>query len=135
MVVIIENHQPFLFPPCFFSTVADYVSKALVATCIIFGVSTNSELSNKNGLNEFLSALTAIYALSPVVQSLGVLVEIALIIEATIPFRSKDRETGLTVGETLRKRLNKVSVNITSFLKYKRPIYWAISEYSHGWMA
>jgi hypothetical protein len=69
----------------------------------VFGYSAGQRLAPTAGLNELLSALVMAETLGPLV-SRRVILEVAVAIEATIPFRGPDDE-GRGVGEVLYARL------------------------------
>jgi hypothetical protein len=72
----------------------------------IFGLAPNQKVTA--GLNEFLSATIAVRSLQvnlPIEQ----LAQIACCIEATIPFRGVDKETGETAAENLFKNMQEAT--------------------------
>lgn len=66
----------------------------------IFGYSPGQEITPRNGLNEFLSAVIAVKELKDHL-TVEQLAQIACCIEGTIPFRSADKETGRTPMDRL----------------------------------
>jgi hypothetical protein len=74
----------------------------------IFGYSTGQAVSNMQGLNEFLSAIIAVRELQDFLPK-SALAQIAACIEATIPFRGVNTETGETAMDRLYKRLQEVN--------------------------
>lgn len=73
----------------------------------VFGFAFGQKLSTLNGMNEFLSALTAVKELESVL-SLKHLLAISACIEGTIPFRNKD-EDGKSCFEKLEERIIDIS--------------------------
>mmetsp|Transcript_14832 Transcript_14832/g.35580 ORF Transcript_14832/g.35580 Transcript_14832/m.35580 type:complete len:521 (-) Transcript_14832:1722-3284(-) len=74
----------------------------------IFGYAPGQQVNHQNGLNEFLSTVIAVRELEPILSTKH-LIQIAVCIEATIPFRSKDKETGKTCMEKLYVKLENVN--------------------------
>ena len=80
---------------------SDYLLK--MVECV-FGYSPGQEVTVPVGLNEFLSAIIAVRQLKPYLP-IEILTQIACCIEATIPFRPKNKETGLSPMEQLYVRM------------------------------
>eukprot|EP00522_Entomoneis_paludosa_P012864 CAMPEP_0172443088 /NCGR_PEP_ID=MMETSP1065-20121228/3402_1 /TAXON_ID=265537 /ORGANISM="Amphiprora paludosa, Strain CCMP125" /LENGTH=538 /DNA_ID=CAMNT_0013193183 /DNA_START=65 /DNA_END=1681 /DNA_ORIENTATION=+ len=74
----------------------------------VFGYAKGQNVNHQNGLNEFLSTVIAVRELESILP-MKRLAQIAICIEATIPFRSIDKETGKTCMEKLYDKV--VSVN------------------------
>ena len=74
----------------------------------VFGYTQGQTVNHQNGLNEFLSAVICVRELEPFLSK-AILAQLACCIEATIPFRPDDKETGKTCMEKLYDRM--VSVN------------------------
>ena len=70
----------------------------------IFGYQPNQVIHVGNGLNEFLSAVIAVRELSGLL-SIDQLAQIACCIEATIPFRPVDKDSGKTHMDRLYDRM------------------------------
>ena len=80
-------------------------------TCMvekIFGYDLGQTVSHQNGLNEFLSAIIAVRELAPILP-LQTLAKIACCIEATIPFRPVDKQTGKNCLEKLFDKMTLVN--------------------------
>jgi hypothetical protein len=93
-VLSIEEQKQFL--------ISDLDDELLLMVESIFGVVPGQEMSPMKGLNEFLSAVSAVRVLSTVLDKRH-LAEIACCIEATIPFRpAKD---GITAMDDLFERM------------------------------
>jgi hypothetical protein len=74
----------------------------------IFGYTKGQAITNREGLNEYLSAVIAVRELEPFLP-MSVLAEIATCIELTIPFRGEDKETGESAADELYKNLSQVN--------------------------
>jgi len=70
----------------------------------IFGFTVGQQLTPCTGVNEFLSAVIAVRELHPLL-SVQLLAQIATCIEATIPFRGPNKQTGKSAIEQLHQRL------------------------------
>lgn len=73
----------------------------------VFGFAPSQTLSPFNGQNEFLSAVVAAKILEPFLSP-SLIAEIAVCVEATIPFRSKS-QSGLSASELLYQRVAKTN--------------------------
>jgi hypothetical protein len=72
-------------------------------TLAVFNLKAGQKLTSVDALNEFLSALVLVRELGDIVDSRDLL-KMIVCIEATIPFRAKDKN-GLTPFEVMEKRL------------------------------
>lgn len=75
---------------------------------VIFGYHEIQEMNNLNGVNEFLSTVLALRELTNLLNTVQ-LAQIAVCIEATIPFRPLHSETGQSPMELLYERLTQVN--------------------------
>jgi len=76
-------------------------------TLAVFDLKAGQKLTSVDALNEFLSALVLVRELGEIVDSKDLL-KMIVCIEATIPFRTKDKN-GLTPFEVMEKRLPHVA--------------------------
>jgi hypothetical protein len=76
-------------------------------TLAVFDLKAGQKLTSLDALNEFLSALVLVRELGNLVQTKDLL-KMIVCIEATIPFRAKDKH-GLTPFEVMEKRLQHVA--------------------------
>ena len=74
----------------------------------VFGYIKGQHVNHQNGLNEFLSAVICVREMEPFLPK-PILAQLACCIEATIPFRGKDEETGQTCSEKLFDRMIQVN--------------------------
>jgi hypothetical protein len=88
----------------FFASAEDSNDHLLKMVECIFGYSPGQEVTNGDGLNEFLSAIIAVRQLKDHL-SIERLTQITCCIEATIPFRPKNKETGLGPMERLHVQM------------------------------
>jgi hypothetical protein len=76
-------------------------------TMDIFNLKAGQKLSSVDALNEFLSAIVLVRELGDILEA-KYLLQMIVCIEATIPFRGRDR-SGLTPLEVMAKRLPKIA--------------------------
>lgn len=76
-------------------------------TLDIFNLKAGQKLSSVDALNEFLSALVLVRELGEIVEAIYLL-QMIVCIEATIPFRGRDK-SGLTPFEVMAKRLKNIT--------------------------
>jgi hypothetical protein len=76
-------------------------------TLDVFNLKAGQKLSSVDALNEFLSALVLVRELGDIVET-KYLLQMIVCIEATIPFRGKDK-SGLTPFEVMAKRIRKIA--------------------------
>ena len=76
-------------------------------TLDVFNLKAGQKLSSVDALNEFLSALVLVMELGDIVEA-KYLLQMIVCIEATIPFRGRDK-SGLTPFEVMARRLRKIT--------------------------
>ena len=88
----------------------------------VFGYQSGQKVTHQNGLNEFLSAVICVRELDAFLPR-SILAQIACCIEATIPFRDVDKETGKTCMEKLFENLSQANEYVQLGLSTDERVY------------